>query len=130
MLVRGMRAVWSSFSSIDSHAKSNRREEWKANCRNQACLLKNYFRAEITRKFVRKWLIVRCRNRGESHEITVLVPFSTATGDYTHVLLRDLRLGFLRMSHQYSSRASSSISVATLVAYSASAPSLRGPEIQ
>jgi hypothetical protein len=42
-------------------------------------LLKNYFRAEITRKFVRKWLIVRSRNHGESHEITVLVPFSTPT---------------------------------------------------
>ena len=47
-----------------------------------ACVLKNYFRAEITRQFVRKWLIVRSRNRAQLHEITVLVPFSTDTPDF------------------------------------------------
>jgi hypothetical protein len=46
---------------------------------NRLWLLKNYFRGEIARKFVCKWLIVRSRNNAESHEITVLVPFSTAT---------------------------------------------------
>jgi hypothetical protein len=57
---------------------------------NQVWLLKNYFSTEIARKLVCKWLIVRSRNSRESHEITVLVPFSTATGVFTKTQLEQL----------------------------------------
>jgi hypothetical protein len=49
----------------------------------QACVMsvsvEKLFSSRNHRQFVRKWLIVRLRNRGQLHEITVLVPVSTGT---------------------------------------------------
>src|SRR5271157_5711219 len=50
------------------------------NCRNQAWLLKNSFQGISTVKFLRKLLNVRSPRTLKIAEITVLVPFSTATG--------------------------------------------------
>jgi len=52
--------------------------------RNQAWLLKNSFQRISLTKFVRKLLNVRSLEGLKFTEITALVPFSTATGDYTH----------------------------------------------
>jgi hypothetical protein len=46
--------------------------------------LKNSFQGISTTKFVRKLLNVRSPWPLKFIEITALVPFSTATGDYTH----------------------------------------------
>ena len=52
--------------------------------RKQAWLLKNSFQSVSTTNFVRKLLSLHSLEGLKFTEITALVPFSTATGDYTH----------------------------------------------
>jgi hypothetical protein len=47
-------------------------------------VLKNSFQGTSRTKFVRKLLNLRSPWALKSTEITALVPFSTATGDFTH----------------------------------------------
>jgi len=54
------------------------------NWRKQAWVLKNSFRGISRTKFARKLLNLRLPQALEFTQITALVPFSTATGDYTH----------------------------------------------
>jgi len=54
------------------------------NCRNQAWLLKNSFHGISRTKFARKLLNLRLPLALKFTEITGLVPFSTAPGNYTH----------------------------------------------
>jgi hypothetical protein len=77
----------------ETHRRSNfegnqRCQRPRHNCSKQAWLLKNSFQRFQLRKFVRKLLIVRLLRALKFAEITALVPFSTATGDFTNDAFR------------------------------------------